>query len=310
MRPLFSQNTLPLFHQPWWLDAVCGSGNWGMAEVHRGDGEILGICPYYLRSYFGIKMVRMPPFTPYLGVWLNEALLPQKLVSRHNAEIQVIRQLLSQFPHVAWYSQVQVPGHINLLPFYELNFRNTVRYTYIFDPRGKNDYTLEFDGTVRNKIRIAKKNLMVVRGGSMDDFYKVFEKTLRRNKLLTDFDLPAFTTLCGEILRREHGEIILAFDDSNLPVAGVFLVHDEAQYYLWQMGLDKDSRSRTGAVQLLIFEGINLAQENNKLFNFEGSILPHIEPVFRAFGAELVPVHVLYKASNRWLYAAKELIGL
>jgi hypothetical protein len=63
-----------------------------------------------------------------------------------------------------------------------------------------------------------------------------------------------------------------------------------------------------GAVQQLIWHAIQEVMKMGKSFNFEGSMLPHIEPVFRAFGAERKPVYQIYKASNKIIYALLELL--
>ncbi len=300
---------LPLFSQPWWLDAVCGKGKWGMAEVRRGDGEILGICPYYLNSFLGIKTIRMPPYTPYQGIWLNEALLPEKLVSRYNAEMRIIRQLVAQLPPVAWFSQVQEPGFENWLPFYWTKYRMKARYSYLLPPVSKKETRAQMTTYCRNRLRNAREKFVINRVDSIKKFIQFYNRCMKRQGLqIKGKHLHIMNKLHREISNHKGGEIFSLIDNEGSPVAMVYQIWDDRYSYYWMPALDKRLGSG-GAAQLLIYLLIEKSHAAGRIFNFEGSMLPHIEPVFRAFGAKRVPVYQIYKASNRILYAAKELLG-
>ena len=96
-------NNLPIFFQPWWLDVVSQKGTWGACIAKSKNGEITGILPYYLTFFAGFKVIRMPPFTPYLGVWLNFPEGQWKKTKKYSFETQVISELIKQLPKVAWY---------------------------------------------------------------------------------------------------------------------------------------------------------------------------------------------------------------
>lgn len=301
---------LPVFHQPWWLDAVCGKDNWHAAMVLGKSGELLGLCTYFVRRKWGLSVIVNPPFTPYLGVWLNPEFVPKKQVSKYNHEIQILKALAEQLPTVAWYSLVHPPAFDNWLPFYWKGYRCSPRYTYLFEAAKLDDIYSNLASAVRNKIKLAQSNLVVEKSTDLNKFMLVYENTLLRNRFYSNIETKKFQDLSDTIFRNNSGEILMAIDRDAQPVAGVFLLSDTQTVYLWQMGYRKMAPSNKGAVQLLIYKAIQLAMETGRAFNFEGSMLPHIEPVFRAFGGRRVPVYHIFKASNRLIYALKELLGV
>ena len=65
-----SEAEIPLFLRDWWLDAVCGDDNWGVAIVCNGD-RVDGCLPYSIRRRFGWVLIGQPPLTPFLGPWIR-----------------------------------------------------------------------------------------------------------------------------------------------------------------------------------------------------------------------------------------------
>ncbi len=55
---------IPLFLQPWWLDAVCRK--WDAAIARKGE-HITGIWAYPVEKKAGVSLLRNPLLTPYLG---------------------------------------------------------------------------------------------------------------------------------------------------------------------------------------------------------------------------------------------------
>ncbi|MEZ4956251.1 MAG: GNAT family N-acetyltransferase [Saprospiraceae bacterium] len=113
-----------------------------------------------------------------------------------------------------------------------------------------------------------------------------------------------FKELHAAIQSKQAGKIYWVLNQEGLAAAAVYMIWDNNTSYYWLPCLDKNVGSQ-GAAQLLLWHTIQEAFKMGKRYNFEGSMLPHIEPVFRAFGAERKPIHQLYKCSNRLLYAVR-----
>ena len=90
---------LPLFMQPWYLDAVCGEGNWGVAIVQR-DGRPVAAMPWFLKKKGIWEYVAMP----VLGKFHGPYLLPE--YRRLNEEHRIYAELIEQLPrNLAAFSQ-------------------------------------------------------------------------------------------------------------------------------------------------------------------------------------------------------------
>jgi hypothetical protein len=293
---------LPLFLQPWWLDLTCGPGNWHCCTVHRGS-RLVGYLPYFLRAHAGLKTIRMPPLTPYLGAWLDYSECSPKRVGRYDFETEVLSELIRQLPRVSWYHQVHPPQLQNWLPFHWQGYRQTTRYTYLLEEKEEETAWHGLEDHVRNRIRKAEKEgIRVGEERELDVLQRACCSTFGRQGLASPFEGQLMEQLHAAISSRQQGQILAARDASGAVHAALYLVWDADCAYCWIMGADTGLR-RSGAVQLLLWQSIRVALAMGKAYNFEGSMLPHIESVFRAFGGERRPVHQIYKSSNRLLDA-------
>ncbi|MEY3368642.1 MAG: hypothetical protein RI973_1797, partial [Bacteroidota bacterium] len=259
--------------------------------------------PYLLSNRAGLRIIRMPPLTPYLGAWLDYSGCSQKRVCRHDFETEVLSELISQLPRATWYHQVHPPQLQNWLPFHWKGYRQSTRYTYLLEEKDEEATWRGLEDIVRNKIRKAEKE--GIRVGEESDLAflrQVCRSTFGHQGLASPFELPLLDGLHAAISSRRQGQILVARDAAGAVHAALYLVWDQDAAYCWIMGADTRLR-RSGAVQFLLWQAIRQAISMGKTFNFEGSMLPQIEPVFRAFGGERRPVHQIFKASNRLLDA-------
>lgn len=305
----FEQLDAPIFYSPWWLDITCQKGRWDVCIVKdKGGKKPLGVLPYFITILLNRKIIRTPPFTPYLGVWLNYSNCSDRLTKRYSFENQVIGALIDQLPKTAWYHQIHPEQLKNWLPFYWKDFRQTTRYTYEINNLYMDFIYTGFHPSVKNKIRKAESaGLSVKPVNDLPKFIGLIKKTFKRQNIKSWGDVNIFQQLHQDIQKNKAGTIYFAEDKNGRSYAGLYLIWDRESAYCWMLGADTEMR-KTGAVQLLIWHTIQETVKMGKKYNFEGSMLPHIEPVFRAFGAERKPVHQIYKASNRILYAFRELL--
>ncbi len=297
----------PIFFQPWWLDVVCQYDDWDFSMSKNSNGEIVGIMPYYLRKIWGKSLIRMPPLTPYLGVWLNYSNIPERNIKKYSFEFRTINHLINQLPKFIWYHQIHPEQLENWLPFYNHGFKQSTRYTYVFENTNPDHVYKSMKDKTRNMIKKAKKLLAIETASDTDSFFRISASTFIRQNRSIPFDKEMFSQLHQEILSRKCGCIFYAKDGNGYIGGTLYLIWDSTTAYLWQLGAEKGFRN-SGAVQLLIWEAIKKTNELGLRFNFEGSMLPNVEPVFRAFGAERKPVFQIYKTSNRFLDAIRAFI--
>ncbi|HRR40785.1 MAG TPA: hypothetical protein P5244_06085, partial [Syntrophales bacterium] len=120
------ETTIPIFSQPWWLDAVA-PGSWGEVVVEKG-GQIHARLPYVIQRKRGLTLLTMPPLTQTLGPWLRP--YPGKYANRLSEEKQLMTELIEQLPRFDLFQQNFHYSITNWLPFYWKGFQQTTRYTY------------------------------------------------------------------------------------------------------------------------------------------------------------------------------------
>ena len=87
-------DTLPIFMQDWWLDAVCAGKEWDVLLSLDEQGTIQAAMPYLLRKRAWMKYIIMPQQTQIGGIWLRDDIRDD--AARVVAVCQAFSQALSQ----------------------------------------------------------------------------------------------------------------------------------------------------------------------------------------------------------------------
>ena len=285
----------PLFFQPWWLEAV-SPGAWDYAVVRRGE-EIAAILPYTFKLRLNrLRLVEMPRLTPYLGPWLRTS--SAKYANRLGEEKDLLTELIEALPPFAAFQQDFHPAITNWLPFHWKGFSQSTRYTYRMDATKDLDALWnETRDNVRTDIKKAKKQVEVAETGDLEKFLELHRLTFsRQNKPLPHSEemLRRVDAACAENGARK---ILIATGSDGRPHAAVYLVTDRHAVYYLLSGSDAELRS-SGAISLVLWEGIRWASAMGKMFDFEGSMVEPIERSFRSFGARQVPYFAIEKCDS------------
>jgi Acetyltransferase (GNAT) domain len=288
--------SVPLFHKPFWLDATAGKDLWDVALVMK-DGKILASMPF---TYSSAKRneISLPLLTQFLGPHITVA-EQGKLYKRYSAEVQALEELLEQIPSVKSFYQQWSYRYENWLPFYWRGFKQTTRYTYIIPSTVTQQQIWDnFKDSVRTDTRKAEKRVTIDKAFDVALLYTLIEKVFSKQGGKPPYSRE-FLSQLSEVLKREHcAEIFFArdIDDPDVVHAGGLFVWDEFTMYYLASGLNTDLKN-SGAMTLILWHAIQLANSLGKSFDFEGSMLPKVEPFFRNFGAERKMYHAVYKES-------------
>ncbi len=299
-----AQSNLPIFFQPWWLDQVVQSGTWDVAISHSGDGRVQGVLPYYTTVKKGLKVLGMPLLTPYLGIWSSYEPGPNAYKNSRRYR-KLVKDLLDQLPQAAYCYFFNHPRTNYLLPARWQGFKETTRYTYLLDaPIDLENQLTLLKPDVRNKIRKAEKMVTVEASENISQLYDLVEMSFRYRKSSVPFSREFLTSLNQTNLNHSSAKLLVARDDHHVHAA-IYLVMDNTTVYNLLLGADPAYHS-SGAVQLLLWNGIQFAETKGLAFDFEGSMIPDVNKMFSGFGGTLIPYSELHKSKNMLIRMAAE----
>ncbi len=273
---------LPIFVQPWYLDAVCAAGVWDVA-IAEAEGEVLAVLPYFLKQKLGFRYVTMPHFTKHMGVFFADDF---PLSRQH----QLLEALIAQLPKVHAFHQSFHPDITNWLPFYWSGFRQMTRYTYRLNVSDLDEVFQNINRNMRRNIRKAQEKLTVTAEGTPEEFYAINRLSFERQGLRTPYTFAQFQRHDAALAAHHARQMFFAKDETGRTHAAAYLIWDAQRSYYHLSGDDPQLRD-SGAGILLVWEAIRYTSAVLELqtFDFEGSMMQSVEAIRRQFGAKQFP---------------------
>lgn len=285
---------LPVFAQPWYLDAVCEGGEWGAAVVQHGEQPAAAM-PWFLKQKGPFRYLAMPYFCKHLGPYLHPGFRELKF------EHKFYEQLIEQLPSVHAIKQEFHPSVTNWLPFYWRGFRQTTRYTYQLSLReGLQAVYKGFNRNVRRNIKKAEKELHIRHGMAPEDFHRMVLLSFERQGLPPPHSPEFFLRHDAALAQHKSRAIFCAEDGHGRIHSAAYLIWDGQSSYYHLSGDDPELRD-SGAGLLLIREALRYTHEVLQLptFDFEGSMIPNIEAIRRQFGGRQAPYFRVWKYNSK-----------
>ena len=287
---------LPIFSQPYWLDAVCGIENWDVALVNNGN-EILASLPYFIEKKKTFTMCWMPSLTQKLGPHI---IYPsnQKSDSKLSYEKKIITELLSQLPQHDLFLQNFDNRFDYWSPLYWLGYEQTTRYTFVLN-KIKNHQQIEenYSSDLRRAIRKAEKNLSIIEEDNIDEIYRLIELTFSKNNGKPKFSKSILESIHKTLKTQGKCKCFFAKTENGEKIAGAFIVWDTTTAYYLVGGANPKSMNLQPQSLLLDYAIKSLSKEVD-VFDFEGSMVEDIEKFFRSFGAHPTPYFSITKNNN------------
>lgn len=275
---------IPLFSQPWWLDATAGTEGWDVALVVKNE-EIVASLPFTKKNKFGFTIIGQPPLTQFLGPWFKSTEI--KYAKRLGREKDLAGLLIADLPKFNHYAQNWSHQRQNWLPFYWQGFKQTNRYTYVLPDLSDLDLVWKgFMENIRTDIRKARDrlNIKIRTDLGIDDFLKLNRMVFARQGMPFPYSEEFVRALDGACENKNARRIFIAEDPDGKWHAGIYLIWDQQSAYYLMGGGDPELRN-SGATSLCLWEAICFASKVTQKFDFEGSMLESVERFFRAFGA-------------------------
>lgn len=291
-----TESSIPIFSQPWWLDATAGADRWEVVLVEKG-GRLLASLPYCRERRLGLTLLTQPPLTQTLGPWLAAEARRQE---------DLMQALLGRLPAYHHYAQNWHYSQNAWLPLCRGEFRQTTRYTYLL-PELSDAGVLwgALQENIRREIRKAEQRFRLhVRDDlGIAEFLALQRLTFARQGLPPPHPGALMERLDSACLAHRARRIFIVEDDEGRRHAGIYLIWDENSAYYLLGGGDPTLRS-SGATSLCMWEAIRFAATVTRRFDFEGSMLEPVERFFRAFGAVQQPFQRITRTPSRLLRTA------
>ena len=298
------ENNIPLFSQPWWLDAVCGQDNWSVALVEKG-GNIFASMPYYIEKKYGQTIIKHPKLTQTLGIYFKYP-KNQKYYKKLSFEKEMITKLIEQLPKFDKFTKSFDYHTTNLLPFHWKGFSLNVNYTYTIEKLSMEELEKGFETDIRRRRRKAEEyGVKVYESDDIEKFYELNNMTFIRQKATIPYSLEFVKKVYTTTQTNKASKIFFA-EYNNQIIAASFLVFDKKNLYYIMGGIDPDKRD-LGGMDMVQYESIKFALESDRVFDFEGSMIESIEKYVRSFGAIQKPYFQVSKIDSKIL-KFKELI--
>lgn len=292
---------LPIFMEPWYLEAAQEQERWDAVLVWEGD-RVMAALPYFVKKQAIFKAIVLPVFVKYLGPVLHPSRRLLKYQHRYYA------QLIDQLPRVDCFKQNFHPGVTNWLPFYWAGFQQSTRYTYRLAVEDLESAFSGIAGNKRREINKAGKKLRLVHDLAPEAFYRVNKMSFDRQGISIPYRFDQFYRHHSALVEQEAGKMFFALDEQQNIHSVAYLIWDRQRAYFHLAG-DDPTRRKSYAGFWLIWKCIAYTSQTLGLkeFDFEGSMLPDIEPVRRRFGAHQVPYSQIWKY-NSSLYQILDLV--
>ena len=300
-----TQEDLPLFMQPWWMDAVCAGKEWDVLlyKTERTQ-RVLAAMPYLLRKRLGMRYIIMPQMTQIGGIWLDKSLRNEDGSVWDRAELKNIctfmHQRLAEM-NLCYYYQHYPVGSACPEEMEALGYKLKTRHTYRIDDLSDMDKVI--DSFSKNKKRQLTRalSLHAERDMNPEAFYRFHSRCMEEHHKKIAYSREFLLVLERKTSRLQNGMILSICNPDGEVYAAAYLAWDN-RYLYYLMPCYSPQHKDSGAGAMLALEAMKLAREKGVKFDFEGSMHRGIANHYKQFGsrpAEYRSVRKLFK----WYFA-------
>lgn len=277
---------VPIYSQPWWMDAICLPENWDV-WIYENNNEVIAAMPYYKETRGQYRYITKAPLTQNNGIIfkypvgisdIKKQAFEEKIINKAceflcSIEIDVYEQ---QFPY----------SFTNYLPFYWNDYQAIPRYTYVIKSGlDKLEIWNHLSSNYRKNIKKGIKNGFYSEEIDIKEFYQYHEKVFLKQGKKCPFSYELWERLCNECYVRDQGKMMCFKDCSNNILSLLFLVWDDkSMYHL--LGGSMPEFQHLETYNALTWNAILQSRERGLAYDFEGSMIKNISKSFREFGGD------------------------
>ncbi len=185
-------------------------------------------------------------------------------------------------------------------PYQWEGFKAIPAYTYSFEIRPMAELEFQFNRTLRQNIRTAKKDgLYTEESDQVNPLIDYVISSYGLHRKTPPISEGQLEILLKDILKQKLGNIYYLKKDSKI-LAGFLALHDSKSVYALFMGIDPAERNQN--YNKFIYASIMEKEEFlGKRFDFLGANEQDIETLKRSFGGELQSFYRISYYKNNWI---------
>jgi len=274
------------------------------------DGRIQAGMAVTPSRFLGTRAARRPFAVAYNGPLVRED-ESLSLVDRNSAEKKLVLALLAQSPAMGMYDYILPPEYTDVMPFLWNGFESSIGYTYQIAPAPAEQLEAEMSKNHRKNLRRARKKIKEINGtietnGDPAEFHEMLRELAMEDEFRLGCDERTFVPWLKSLCEADAATLYVCRDGDGQALIGNVAVHDWRCAYAVVGGVRGGRLTgKEGYLHRLVLERmIQDAHNRNLTFDFEGSVLPGVEPYFRRWGGKCVPKYRVIKIGTCWTYAA------
>jgi len=283
-----------VFHTWRWLKGF-GSDPELFTVRDERERTVGGMCLVKTRKY-GVTGYHVPPYTPYFGPVVHD-FAEKKRASALAHQEKVVSMLLDAVTSVSHCDFIFPCNGFSILPFHWHHYSVEVRITFEIRASGEdpgNTWELSLEKSPRSHLRklrseVDRGDLKVFRSNRPDaSLYPMIAAVGKRKRF--NPRIRRLETLLSGLEDHELSTYAVA-DTSGELLAGDICVVDSGRYYMLTSFRHPEWRQRCPHAHLLSRAlSIQTCLNNNKIFDFEGSMIRGVADFNRSLGGEPAPV--------------------
>lgn len=294
-----SASDIPIFMQAAWLNAVCAHpNNWQVVYECDSNNVIIAALIIHLENKKFYTRLGAPHLTPHAGIWFKQTHFKHRY-ERYHYEKKVIASLIERIPKATFADIRLLPQNTDAQPFFWAGYSLGVRYTYQLEIENNREHLLKnMNDNTRRNVKKGEAVYNVCSDFSLGVFTNLLDASFNRQDKQSAVPKNIWQRLeQSEEITSERLLLFASDKATQLAEAAVYIVFDNQTAYYVAGGCTAEGR-KNGALFFLLWQAILKVPTKVKKFDFEGSMIPTIEPIFRGFGGEQTPYVVVQKTKN------------
>ncbi len=282
-------DNIPIFHEPWWMDVICGSDNWETYLVGNGN-DIKASFVYEIGQTDKGKTIHRSLLTQNSGLWISYP-QGQGIISKQKYEEKIADEICDHIESLGLsrYDQQYNYAYNNFMPFFWRYYSGQVKYTYVIDDTSDMEMVRsQYDSKLKNQLRKAQKEIEVATIDDLEEFYRVNKLTFDRQGIEIPYSYEKFKDIYEACRQRDRVKLLAAKDPSGRVHSVAMLVWDRGSVYFLLNGTDPDLKQHQANL-LLIDKSVEVAHDLGLKFDFEGSVIRAVNHCFREFAGTPMP---------------------